>query len=86
MFVWRGILQAKNRKQKVGGKPFVIAVVSGLEIPFFGYSKDYLENLEIGQEVIAVVHEGERNGFPSISGFFCGVVIDAIDSGGFAHE
>ena len=81
MFVWRGILEKKMKKQKEGGKPFVIAVVSGFEIPFFGYSKDYLENLEIGQEVIVVVHEGERNGFPSISGFFCGVPFDAINPG-----
>ena len=86
MFVWRGILESKVKKQKEGGKPFLIIVVSGLEIPFFGYSKDCLENLEPGQEVVVVVHEGERNGFPSISGFFCGVPFDAIDSGGVAHE
>lgn len=81
MFEWRGFLLAKKKIQKEGGKPFVIVNVSGLDIPFFGYSKEYLDNVEIGQEVVVLVHEGERNGFPSISGFFIGVPFD-----GYPHE
>lgn len=71
MFIWTGKLEnVLKREGKESGKVFLIAVVDGLEIPFFGYSKDSLESLEIGDMVKVVIHEGERNGFPSISGFY----------------
>ena len=70
MFVWEGILQEVVRREgKESGKPFFIAIIDGLEIPFFGYAKDKLDLVAKGDFVKAVVVESSRNGFPSVSGF-----------------
>jgi len=70
MFVWEGKLENVLKKEgKDSGKPFLVAVVDGLEIPFFGYAKDALDGVSVGDSVRVVVHEGERKGFPSVSGF-----------------
>lgn len=70
MFVWEGCLEKIVRREgKTSGKSFLVAVVDGLEVPFFGYAKDRLDGVSEGDFVRVVVVETSRNNFPSVSGF-----------------